>query len=863
MLSPTIPAKMEPVPELVGRSLGAYRIISQLGAGGMGQVYRALDVRLGREVAVKVLPPEFCRDQTSLQRFELEARVLAALNDPHLLVIYDVGVHEGQPYLVSELLEGQTLHAKMRAGRLAYPQIVDFAQQILRGLITAHDKHIIHRDLKPENIYVTKGDRLKILDFGLAKLRAPEGEWNHSDAATMATASGTIVGTIAYMSPEQLRGYEVDARTDLFAFGAILYEMLTGRRAFQGETAADTVSAVLNSAPPDMSQVELLFEEPAARILRHCLEKKPEDRYQSARDLAFDIAALASPASSAAAKSKRLRPTGRFPRLTAALACVLLVAALGLGWLLGYRRPPSPPSYQQITFQRGTVWSARLTADGHTIVYSAAWGGSPLDVFFTRVDSGESRSLGMTGATVLAVSPQGELAVLLNAHDFARFVRRGMLARVPLGGGAPREILEDVQQADWAPDGSNLAVVHEANHSNQLEYPIGHILFKTSGWISDPRISPDGRRIAFLEDEDRGDDRGWVAVVDLSGRRARISEEWSSAQGLAWSPDGKEVWTTATRLGEGFAVYASTLDGKERTVSRAPTDLKLDDVLHDGSVLLSSYKHSTPVVALAPGQNSERDITPLDDVVIFDLSDDGTMFLFQYYGQGSGTNYTSYLGKTDGAPAKRLGEGAAVALSPDGRWALTIMNQPREALLVPTGAGLNRKLDRTGIDFQGAENFAPDGTHVLFIGSAPGQRARSYIQAIDGGRPQPLTPEGITGTLLSPDGKFLLAADAKGALLLYPLHGGEAREVRGLGSGDEAIRWGRNGHLFCFDRSTGANAIYDLDPWTGRKTVLSRIVPADPGGIVGRLWIRLSADGKAYVYSFQRYLSELYLVKGL
>jgi Tol biopolymer transport system component len=545
-----------------------------------------------------------------------------------------------------------------------------------------------------------------------------------------------------------------------------------------------------------------------------------------------------------------------------ALLCTALLMLLA-GALIAVRWSTHPPvSYQQLTFRRGAIWSARFAADGQNIIYAASWAGKPLEIFLRPPGSTESQSLALQNAELLAVSRTGEMAVLLNSRQVAHFVSRGTLARVSLGGGAPREILDDVQQADWSGDGSKLAIIHDIGTVERLEYPIGKTLCETSGWISYPRISPKGDRVAFMEHQDRWDDRGRISVVDLNGHKEVLSEEWASEHGLAWSPDGKEVWFTANRSGEAYGLYAVNQKKQERVLARVPSDLMLHDVAPNGDVLLSSETYSTPVMALAPGQTTERDISELDGVSIYELSNDGKTFVFQYYGEGSGTNYASYLGKTDGSPSVRLGEGAAIALSPDGKWVISILNQPRQTVLMPTGSGETRVLDRSGLREFGDDHWTPDGKHVVFSGQEDGKPSRSFIQDIEGGRPRPLTPEGITGTLISPNGQFLLTNVSNGKRSLFYIPQGSLREIRGLRRDDQILRWSEDGWLLCVSGGHPPFTIYALDPITGNRRVVRSIAPPDSAG-TGTPHLHLSADGKSYVYAFQRVLSKLYLVKGV
>ncbi len=849
---------------IVGQTLGHYQVLAQIGAGGMGEVFRAHDSRLGRDVAVKILPPVFSADEERLKRFEQEARATAKLNHPNILAIYDIGRHEGSPYIVSELLVGTTLRQRLQAGTLSVRATVDFAVQIARGLVAAHEKHIVHRDLKPENLFITREGLVKILDFGVAKLTRPD-ELGGSDANTMtsATAAGMVLGTAGYMSPEQVRGKPVDHRSDIFSFGAILYEMLCGKRAFRGETPADTITAILKEEPPELPALDRKTPFAMQRILRHCLEKEPEQRCQSARDLVFELETLAGMSEMVAATGGRQwRPGKRV--LRALLGVLALAAMLAVGATVGRRIwGKQMPSYRQLTARRGTVWSARFSPDANTIVYSASFNGEPSDIFSTRGDSPESRAFKLEKADLLAISSTGEMAVLLRRNS-QTFFPIGTLARVSLGGGAPREVMEDVMRADYSPDGSNLAVVRYVGGKVRLEYPMGKLLFETTGWIGCPRISPMGDHIAFL-DHSGGTGGGWVTVVDLGGKRTRLSEEWMELQGLAWSPSGDEVWFSGAKGGGNDALYAVTLGGKERVVARIPGNLMLHDIARDGSVLLTSYRTSTPVMGVGPGEQKERDLTWLENVGVFDLSPDGSTFLFQYYGEGSGAKYASYVGKTDGSPAVRLGDGTAVALSPDGKWAATVVDSSSsQGALLPTGAGEIRRLDHQAVQRLGDYRWTADSRSVVFTGQESGQPPRTYVQEINGGSPRPITAPGVTGSLISPDGTLLFGANAAGKPALVSLKTGELLEPRGLDQREWVIRWSADSRwLYVYQGRQLPITIHRVDPRSGRRELIRQITPADPAGILGSSRVFVSADGNSYVYQSERHLSELYLARGL
>src|SRR5271168_534575 len=473
---------------MTGQVIGHYRVLEKIGAGAMGEVFRARDERLGRDVAIKLIRPASSGNPDHLRRFELEARAAAALNHPNIVAIYDVGFSDGTPYIVCELLEGKTLRKHLAEGALAVPLAIDYSLQIVQGLIAAHDHRIVHRDLKPENLFVTSDERVKILDFGVAKLQpSPEDSDRSVEELTTVTKSGAVIGTVAYMSPEQLRGKAVDHRSDIFSIGAILYEMLTGRRAFRGETEVDTITAVLKEDPPEINLEQANVPESVLQIVRHCLEKEPENRFQSARDLGFALDTLAS---ASGGRTNRFGVSRRQATLVPwAVAAVFLVATLLLLVNQSLQKT-NPPSYRRLTFEQGTVYSARFAPDFRGIVYGAAWNGKPLQIFSTVGDSLLSQPLNVTDANLLAISRSGELAWALHGAHLAHLETvGGTLARSPFAGGSPREVLEDVAWADWDANGE-LAVVHRSHGGDRLEYPIGHVLYQSKGWISHLRFSP-------------------------------------------------------------------------------------------------------------------------------------------------------------------------------------------------------------------------------------------------------------------------------------------------------------------------------------------------------------------------------------
>jgi len=860
-----------------GAKLGRYEIRSKIGEGGMGEVYRAVDTELGREVAIKVLPPEFSRDSDRINRFRQEAQALARLNHPTILSVLDVGSHDGMLFVVEELLEGETVRDRLNAERFSVRKALDYALQIAHGLAGAHAKGIIHRDLKPENLFLTNDGRLKILDFGLAKLLQTDAEVD-TKAPTMRvkTDPGKVMGTVAYMSPEQVRGQSglVDHRSDIFAFGAVLYEMLNGKRAFSGESVADTMSAILNNDPPLLSITNSNLSPALDRIIHRCLEKHPDERFQSASDVGYSIEVLSGVSgpstSTIAAEPIQVKSPRRVSPVLIAIGLGILVVGTAGGIFVGRRIVALPsPSYQRLTFSRGTIWNARFAPDGQTVIYSARWNGNPIDVFSARAGKTESRSHKMENTDLLAISASNEMAALRNRQYLGWYVSRGTLARMPVDSGAVRDLLEDVQEADWSPDGTKLAVVRWVNGRNQLQYPIGKVLYETTGYISHPRISPQGDLVAFMDHQVQWDNRGWVAVVDLAGKKSVLSGEWSSEEGLAWSPAGDEVWFTADKNGEADALYAVTLSGRERLVLRMTSSLRLHDISHEGRALITSFNDSTNFIGQPPGEIKQRDLSWLDRSFIADISPDGDTILFDYEGEGAGMNYAVYLRKTDGSPAIWLGDGSSPRLSPDKKWALATLFTPPQLMLLPTGAGQMRQLERGSIEQYGwGATWFPDGKQVVFPGREPNHDWRFYIQSIEGGLPRPITPEGTTGTFqgsfISPDGKMLIASDAQHQRSFYPVEGGAPQPVSHLESGDDIIGWSNDGRSLLLARIQEIPIkVYRLDPATGRKELLKEVMPADPSGIFWPNTILVTPDGKGYVASFRRMLSDLYVVGGL
>ena len=848
-----------------GTKLGPYELIDTIGAGGMGEVYRARDPRLGRDVAIKVLPLLSSPDPQRLRRFEQEARAAAALNHPNILAVHDIGTDDNEsPYIVSELLEGETLRERLRLGALPLRKAVDWAIQIAHGLSAAHDKGIIHRDLKPENIFVTQDGRVKILDFGLAKLTRPEVIESGTGATrTLQSDIDSVVGTMGYMAPEQLRGKVSDARADLFAFGAILYEMLSGHRAFKGDTAADTITAILTKDPPELTEASTQISPALDRIVHHCLEKSRDERFQSARDIAFDLETLSSASSTAkAVVAPAVRR--RWPKMAAIAGFALLLLLVGV--LLGRRTvpPPSVASYEQITFRRGTIHNAKFAPDGQ-VVYSAAWEGNQPELFTTSTTARGSASTGIHDADIESISRSGELLLVMNRHFVRAFVQPGTLARSPLSGSAPRPTLENVQDADWGPDGNSIAVARYVAQRFRLEFPVGKVLYETDGWISYPRVSPKGNMVAFLDHSVFGDDRGTVAVVDLAGKKRTLSPEYASTQALAWSPQGNELWFSAATTGSAADLYAADLHGNVRTIARVPGGLRLLDVGRDGGVIMAQGHVRRAAMALGPGQKAERDLAVADWSLNKDLSSDGTTLLIEEEAEGTaGGQYSVYLRKTDGSQPVQLGHGQALKLSPDGRFALAAtLSSPSQLLLLPTGAGEQRFLSHDRIDHFQAD-WLPDSKQIVFSGIEPGHKARVYLQDISTGHVRPITPEGVGGVLrCSPNGKLVAVKDEERTWLV-PLNGSPPREMPGTGRDDFVVGWSADTRaLYVVHPLEMPGRVFRVDISTGKRELVKQFTPADPAGVENIGPIQITPDLRYYTYGFARYLTDMYAVEGL
>ncbi len=899
-----------------GSTLGPYQILNLIGEGGMGSVYRAKDTRLGRDVAVKVLTNVAFSDRERLLRFEQEARATGMLNHPNLLTVYDVGRDdEGDPFLVTELLEGETLRSRLERGALSPRKAVDAALQMAQGLAAAHEKGIVHRDLKPDNIFLTRDGRLKILDFGIAKLTSRAG----TDGPTFemaATEPGMVMGTVGYMSPEQVRGEAVDHRSDIFSLGTIFFEMLTGTRAFKRNSAVETLSAILKEDPPDLTELLPTAPPPLERLLRRCLEKERDHRFQSALDLSFNLETLASmshtstlsgvarqpahttPAPAVTPPTQKtlsaapptrtmarpvMKPKRRVsPVLLALLYLVSIAGAAYAAWWWARRDTEEvvEPQFHRLTFRRGEVRSARFSPDGETIVYSAAWDGQPSQVFVVSRRATEARPLEIDDSEVLSVSADAELAILLHRD---RVTNLGTLARVPLAGGVPREMANDVRKADWAPDGQSLAIVRQQRGKTRVEYPIGTVKYETLHDVREVRVSPDGKRLAMLE-QSQGE---WELAIIDNAAPVTIARGWArGATGLAWTRDGREVWVSGTNSAASPpALYAVDVEnGTMRLVTRLTGGVRIFDLSAKGETLLSNETSRAALIWKLPTQpvaavtdtattappvaheEPERDTSWLDWSILNDLSPDGRTLLFSETREGGGAKSAVYLRRADAPAPVRLADGIGDALSPDGKWVLA--HQGSKLVIVPTGTGEPREIKVDG-SFENGAAWLPDSRRVVAGGAMGKGQYRLYVIDTLDETAKAISPEniwngGVRSFAVSPDARFVAGMNAQETIVLYPLDGTAPVNLNGVEKGEIPIQFSADGASLFVYRPTALPArVHRVTLATGQRDVWRELTAADPAGVYKISPVMIAPDGNAYAYTAMRVLSELYLTEGV
>lgn len=880
-----------------GERFGPYDIVGPLGSGGMGIVYRARDTRLGREVALKTLPPSSLADPARLQRFEQEARAASALNHPNVLAVFDVGREGDTPFLVTELLEGQTLRERIAEGPLPARKVIELGMHVAHGLAAVHEKGIVHRDLKPDNLFLTHDGQLKILDFGVA--RTTEGLTPATGTLPL-TQSGAVMGTAGYMAPEQVRGRPADARSDLFALGAILYECLTGQMAFPGDTPVERGYAILNAEPKELEAWQVSAPPALARVMRRCLDKNPELRFQHARDLVYALEAITD----GSGQQPLPAAPGWTGRRLAALAIVSF-AAVTVAAILGpaLRRgsglegppplppvppgttatadgaSPRPPFSRRVSFRSGTIYAARFTADGRGLAYTGAFEATPTRVYAGVLDGAQLRAASAPGTLLFDLSSKDELALAGPLDESTNWEGR-TLARGSLTGGAPRPLYEGVIAADFGVDDS-LVLTRFRDARFYIEYPPGNVLVTSNHPVANARISPDLKHIAFERHPVRNDDRGTVEIIDLVGKPIATSTQAWTLEGLAWAPSGEEVWFSAGYDDVSRKIHGLSLGGTTRLVYGGPGSLRLMDIDPGGRVLATGGIMRSRMFGKVNGETKERSLSWLDGSMPLDLSNDGKVMLFLEGFGPAGSEVQTWLRRFDGADDTPvlLSLGWGRALSPDKRWAIITPTPPFNTLrIIPTGAGEQRDLPKGEFQAITRVRYFADGQRIAFSAidgdNLPHLYVQSVVKAEDETGIEP-TPQRLSDKPLtlaappSPDGRWLVGYGKDKRSVLIDVETGDETPLRDLAAGDLPLQWTADGKgLWLMRRpkpiSSGVGVeLLRYELASAKTTPVRSIEPPDPVGMQHLKEGVLTPDGKHWVYTVNQQLDELFLLEGV
>ena len=827
------------MPLASGTRLGIYEIVSQIGVGGMGEVYRARDPRLERDIAIKVLPADLTSSPDRLARLEREATTVAGLNHPNIVTLHSIEESGGTRFLTMELVEGRTLREQLADGPMPSGRATALAVQIAQGLSAAHDRGVVHRDLKPENVMVLADGRVKLLDFGLARREVAAVSGSLAPTIAHATEPGAVLGTVAYMSPEQVRGETADARSDLFALGIVLYEMLAGSRPFTADSAAETMTAILREEPAELPRRDRTVSPALERIVRRCLEKLPTARFRSAADLAYALEAVGTISSGPHAPVSGDSGAAR-------------------------------PRFKRITFRNGMVAGARFVPDGSGAVFGASWEGRPFEVFTAHPGSPEARSLGLPAANLLAISASGEMALSLGYHHFFWNQAKGTLARNALGGGGVRPLQKDVAQADWSPDGKSLAVARYVDGLCRLEYPAGQTRYETTDWISRLRVSRDGRMVAFAAHIFQGDTMGRIDVLDAAGSCRTLVADLTSVSGIGWSPIGNEIWYSGINAAQQNGIWAVSLDGTTREIFTSPARVSLHDVAPDGRVLMGLGNLRLGMSVSRASDEPEFELSWFDGTVATDITPDGRTVLFTEGHEAENPHYACYLRDIDGSPAVRLGDGTSTRLSADGQWVLAVTLTPRHELVAyPVGLGEPRTIPLDGIERIMWAGYHPDGQRVYVVGTNGERANRLYVVPAQGGTPtllldEPAASSRITGPAISPDGECVAVRRASGEHTLLHTATRTTVPIAGLTPDDTVLGFDpRSEHVFVVSGDTANRRVDRVSLATGVRTHWRSLAPSDRTGVFYLGPPVLSADGGIMAYSYYRHISDLYLVEGL
>jgi eukaryotic-like serine/threonine-protein kinase len=743
---------------------------------------------------------------------------------------------------------------------------------------------------------------IKVLDFGLAKLTE-----NELSPAAAETNPGVVMGTPRYMSPEQARGLDVDLRTDIFSLGTVIYELVTGKLPFEGETTSDVIAALIKDEPESMrtSVPELPVE--FEQVVSKALAKDRGQRYQTIAEFLTDLQRLGdqiklnaldrtspdgsrsslkesgnqttTPATFRRTDPEAQQQTKRFKKSTflkwtfPVTVVLMLFVAIAVVLSLNRRSMPSTltltQAQRQLTHRDGFISASRFTPDGRGIVYSAGFDGKPVELFFTDVDGSASRPAGIQSAALKSVSRSGKIAVLFDFELNWSDGYNGTLAILSPDGGKPEIIGDGIHDAAFAPDDS-FAIIRSTLGEQQLEYPAGQVLHKSEGWMSYPRFSPQGDKIAFFE-HPIGDASGSIVVFDLTSKeKINIERDWKFLKGLAWNPSNNEIWFGGGKLYKHLSINAVSLSGQLRmNVYEVPgMGARVEDISDDGKILINQgTNHSTMIVVEGKSKSKSIDDSQFAWSTSADLSADGETLLYYESGYESSdpsVENTSYLRRLDGSENIRLGPGKALALSPDGKSALALQTKPKPQLVILSTSGNELKiLPNRGMKEYHYGSFFPDGRHILFTGVEARENAniRSFVQDINTGDAHPLTEELTVALRVSPDGKSVITLQDR-TYYIQPLDGTELTPIPGFEPGDEPIQWSDDGRsVYVIGAGDFATKIYRVSLTTGYRREWKEIDPPNKVGLVGLETNRggslITPDGKVCVYTYWILLQQL------
>ncbi len=849
----------------------------------MGEVYRARDTRLGREVALKIIREDSAEDAHRMSRFEQEARAASSLNHPNIVVIYEIGdaIVPGRirplRYLAMELLDGKPLSSILAGEAVSVRRALDWALQLAEGLACAHESGIVHRDLKPSNIVVTSDGHVKILDFGVAKLREPSGRATESPtaAADTLTSPGAVVGTVGYMSPEQTRGDPVAAASDQFSLGCILYEMLTGQCAFARASAAETLSAILRDEPTPIEELNPNVPAPIRWMVERCLVKSPTDRYVSTRDLARDLQMFREHPSRGEIRALPVaaRPQRRRRLLKAAAAAALVaLGGVAASFLAQALQSRPEPDFRRLTFRLGVVWRALFVPNSDNILYTASWQGMPAKTFLTIPESfGTDRSLESETQLPMAYSADGSQVLVLLGRSRAAINVRGTLAWWPALGGKPRPILQNAGWADWSESARLLAVVRDTGAERVLDVrradgTLERSVFRTSGGLSYVRFSPGGKDIAFIHHPSRYDDAGEVRIAETGREVSRaLTPRFQHCIGLDWNQRSGEIWFTASSSNVASGrLWKVSPGGRLRSIQSFPDFLTLQDVSSSGTHCLLVSSAGGVALFIRRSGGLPKDLTWLGSSLITDISPDGSSLLFEDSGAGE-TSHGTWMRPVDGGDAVRLGTVALGRFSPDERSIIALTHQlsgPQQLVLIPVGPGTTRQLTSSQASHSTPSFAGPDT--ILFVRSEAG-RSEVWRMATDGTNARSLGAEGCEMPSASPSGLSFLCrgGETKGALYVFPMSKGTGRKLFELPPGKTInyARWNGSGEqVFAVTRDL---RFLTIEASSGRVLASESVNLGDAVGSDALIGAAFSADATIQAYSFDRFSSGLYLADGL